>query len=222
MYQRATRTRRRDDHPAAQATTALRPPTLTAGRPLEPTTRDAAETAFGFDFSRVRIHSDAEAAEAAQALDAHAFTYADHVFFADGEYAPDTARGGWLLSHELAHVVQQDGAPQPSERSPWIAGAADPIETAADAAADAVLLGTTPSVAAGSATSAGPALADKKKLLNDPDVQPLDPIKPPETEPEKRPKRELKKFGEESKPPEDKGILETIKDWWKGLNILGD
>src|ERR1051326_8628299 len=42
------------------------------GRPLDPTTRAAMEPRFGLDFSRVRIHSDARAAESARAVGAGA------------------------------------------------------------------------------------------------------------------------------------------------------
>lgn len=40
----------------------------------------------------------------------------NHVVFGANEYQPGSARGDWLLAHELTHVVQQTGArPGPSE-----------------------------------------------------------------------------------------------------------
>jgi hypothetical protein len=63
--------------------------------------------AFGHDFSKVRVHADRGAAASAAEARAHAYTVGDHVYFADGRYAPATAAGRQLLAHELAHVVQQ-------------------------------------------------------------------------------------------------------------------
>jgi hypothetical protein len=59
------------------------------------------------DVGRVRIHTDARAAEAADALGARAFTIGSDIYFGAGEYAPGTGPGRKLLAHELAHTVQQ-------------------------------------------------------------------------------------------------------------------
>jgi hypothetical protein len=66
---------------------------------------------LGFDFSQVRIHDDALAAEAARQLRANAFAVGNHIAFASGSYNHDTPAGQWLIAHELAHVVQQGAAP---------------------------------------------------------------------------------------------------------------
>lgn len=85
------------------------------GRPIEPAVRSFMESRFGHDFSRVRIHTDARAADSADAVNAHAYTAASNVVFGRGQYAPESAAGKQLLAHELAHVVQQGGsAPAPS------------------------------------------------------------------------------------------------------------
>jgi Domain of unknown function (DUF4157) len=65
------------------------------------------ETRFGHDFSRVRVHTDNEAAEAAQAVQARAYTLGSDIVFGKGEYAPTTPSGRRLLAHEMTHVVQQ-------------------------------------------------------------------------------------------------------------------
>src|SRR5262249_24935841 len=44
------------------------------------------------------------------------FTSGNDVYFADGFYRPGTAAGDFLLAHELVHVIQQGGAPQPIRR----------------------------------------------------------------------------------------------------------
>ncbi len=61
----------------------------------------------GYDFSQVRVHTDARAAESARALNARAYTVGKDVIFGAGNYAPGTWMGRRLLAHELVHVVQQ-------------------------------------------------------------------------------------------------------------------
>jgi hypothetical protein len=78
-----------------------------SGRPLDRATRRDMETRIGFDFSRVRIHTDDRAAESAKSLSAHAYTVGSNVVFAPGRFSPQTTEGRHLLAHELTHVVQQ-------------------------------------------------------------------------------------------------------------------
>ena len=78
-----------------------------AGQPLPQSLRDFFEPRFGYDFSRVRIHSDACAAESARKLHAKAFTVGRDVVFGEGQYAIEKREGRHLLAHELTHVVQQ-------------------------------------------------------------------------------------------------------------------
>jgi hypothetical protein len=91
---------------------ALAPPIVhdvirTAGHGLDRATRDFFEARFGHDFSRVRVHADARAAESARAVGALAYTVESHVVFGAGRYAPQTMAGRRLLAHELTHVAQQ-------------------------------------------------------------------------------------------------------------------
>jgi hypothetical protein len=65
------------------------------------------EPRFGYDFSEVRVHSDAQAAESARAIDALAYTVGRHVVLAQNENPSMTSKGQLTLAHELAHVVQQ-------------------------------------------------------------------------------------------------------------------
>jgi hypothetical protein len=80
------------------------------GRPLDSATRALIEPLLGYDFSQVRVHTDAPAVRSASALNARAFTVGDHIGFAAGEYSPSSDRGRGLLAHELTHVVQQAAA----------------------------------------------------------------------------------------------------------------
>jgi hypothetical protein len=83
------------------------------GYSLDPATRAAMASRFGHDFSQVRIHSGEEAARAAGAVEARAFTVGTQIVFGRGMYAPHRHAGQTLLAHELAHTVQQRrAAPQ--------------------------------------------------------------------------------------------------------------
>jgi hypothetical protein len=78
------------------------------GKPLDSTTRGFMESRFGQDFSEVRVHTDAKAAESARAVNAEAYTMGRNVMFGAGQYLPQTSEGRRLLAHELTHVVQQN------------------------------------------------------------------------------------------------------------------
>lgn len=82
------------------------------GQPLPDTVRAFFEPRFGYDFSRVRVHTDANAEESARSVNALAYTVGRDIAFGMGQYTPETNEGRWLLTHELAHVVQQSGAYQ--------------------------------------------------------------------------------------------------------------
>jgi outer membrane protein OmpA-like peptidoglycan-associated protein len=85
------------------------------GRGLPGDTRGFFESRLGRDLGGVRVHDDAAAAGAAEAIGARAFTSGQDVYFARGEYGPQGAAGRNLLAHELVHTLQQSrGARQAS------------------------------------------------------------------------------------------------------------
>jgi hypothetical protein len=84
---------------------------LGGGVPLPASERAFFEPRFGFDFGAVRVHADAQAAQAAQALRAEAFTVGAHIAFNTGRYVPGDLQGRRLLAHELTHVIQQAEVP---------------------------------------------------------------------------------------------------------------
>lgn len=92
------------------------------GQPLDTATLAFFEPRFGHDFSRVRVHVDAQASESARAVNALAYTIGEHIVFGARSYAPDSTHGQRLLAHELTHVVQQSGAANAAES----AAAGDP------------------------------------------------------------------------------------------------
>ncbi len=81
------------------------------GQPLDASTREFMESRFGHDFSQVRVHTDEQAVESAQVVNAQAYTVGSDIVFDRGQYAPGTHEGNYLLAHELTHVVQQGAGP---------------------------------------------------------------------------------------------------------------
>jgi hypothetical protein len=73
------------------------------GQAIPDQVRAKMETAFGMDFSDVRVHVGQEASS----IGAIAYTWGTNIHFAPGQYNPHTIQGQKLLGHELWHVVQQ-------------------------------------------------------------------------------------------------------------------
>jgi hypothetical protein len=82
---------------------------LGSGRSLDGTAKSQMESAFGSNFSSVRIHTDAKAHQLSNSMNARAFTIGSDIAFGAGEYNPGTLVGDALIAHELAHVAQQRG-----------------------------------------------------------------------------------------------------------------
>lgn len=134
------------------------------GQPLSASERSFFEPRFGRDFSHVRVHTDAEAAEVSGTLQARAFTVGRDIAFGAGEYAPDERSGKLLLAHELAHVVQQGGG-----------GTTSPVAPGARSAASAVSSGGGPAHLVG---PSAPRLARQEKPPSEEeDIPPLTPSK---------------------------------------------
>ena len=77
------------------------------GSGLNKSTLHEMSSAFGQDFSGVRIHTDSQAEQLSEQISAQAFTYGNDIYFNQGKYNPDSQEGKRLLAHELTHVVQQ-------------------------------------------------------------------------------------------------------------------
>lgn len=86
------------------------------GRALPESEQTKMEGAFGADFSKVRIHTDPEAARLSKNIGARAFTTGPNIFFGQNEYHPESDSGKHLLAHELTHTIQQGVSP-PLRRS---------------------------------------------------------------------------------------------------------
>ncbi len=129
------------------------------GEVLHAGARAMMESAFGFDFSQVRIHRGGTATAAADAVNAVAFTVGRDIVFSGRHYAPQTRTGQWLLAHELAHTVQQSAVTGPG-RAYAINARDDPSEAEANRAAARVMIGgPIGGNAAAGLSMTGPALA---------------------------------------------------------------
>jgi Domain of unknown function (DUF4157) len=98
-----------------------------SGLPLDTETRTYMEPKFGHDFSDVRVHTDAKAAESAEQVSAFAFTVGSDIVFGARQYSPRSTDGQKLLAHELTHVIQQ-GRPPSSISNLSIAPSDSPYE----------------------------------------------------------------------------------------------
>lgn len=117
------------------------------GRPIEPDVREDMEARLGHDFSDVRIHDDAAAADSAKAVNAHAYTVGSNVVFQRNVYDPSSTAGKTTLAHELTHVVQQRSGPVDGTSAPGGIKVSDPsdrFEREASANADRVMAGPAP------------------------------------------------------------------------------
>lgn len=110
----------------ARGAAARRSSESATARPLPAAQRSFFESAFGQDFSQVRVHTDAGAQALAGALGAKAVTHGEDIAFGAGRYVPGSSTGRTLLAHELAHVAQQrqggGGSPATAESRARSAG----------------------------------------------------------------------------------------------------
>lgn len=113
-----------------------------SGQPLEAQTRQLMESRFGEDFSKVRVHTDAQAASSARAVDALAYTVGRDVVFGHGQFASGTSAGQGLLAHELTHVVQQTSASHTVQPNLGIGAENNAAEREADDVAHSLMTGS--------------------------------------------------------------------------------
>lgn len=85
------------------------------GAALDAVLQEQASGALGDSFADVRVHTDSLASALARSVEARAFTTGSDIFFASGEFRPQSPSGRELIAHELTHVAQQRGAPVAGE-----------------------------------------------------------------------------------------------------------
>ena len=103
------------------------------GSPLDGAVRERVGEALGDHLADVRVHADEHADALARSVSARAFTTGTDIFFARGEYRPQTTGGDALLAHELTHVAQQRGSPTTGPLT--VTDPAGALEAEADATA---------------------------------------------------------------------------------------
>ena len=81
------------------------------GQLLATDVRADMESRLADDFSDVRVHTDAKAAESAALVSAKAYTVGNEIVFNRGSFAPGSSEGRRRLAHELVHVQQQRNGP---------------------------------------------------------------------------------------------------------------
>ncbi len=110
-------------------------PTLASGQPLPPHIQEAIQNSLMVDLSSVRLHASTAAQRKTESLAARAFTFGNDIFLGHGEHPTDLT----LISHEAAHVIQQQRAAPVVQA--WSSDRSDRYEREADQAAAAVAAG---------------------------------------------------------------------------------
>jgi hypothetical protein len=82
------------------------------GRRFESSVQRDIRRATGRDAGNVNLHTDVRADRLARSMQASAFTVDNNVFFARGEYRPDTEDGMHTVLHESAHLAEGAGRVQ--------------------------------------------------------------------------------------------------------------
>ncbi|MCB0643280.1 MAG: DUF4157 domain-containing protein, partial [Phaeodactylibacter sp.] len=98
------------------------------GQVMDQTLQAFMEDRFAADFSQVRLHTDAQAAQMSKDLGAKAFTTGTDVYFGAGHFQPQTKEGQRLIAHELTHVQQQNGGAIQRKEDPKNDSFADQLE----------------------------------------------------------------------------------------------
>src|ERR1041384_465721 len=77
-----------------------------SGSSLDKGTKNEMETKMGTDLSDVKIHTDSNAHEMSENINAKAFTHGQDIYFKQGNYNTSSTEGKKLLAHELTHTQQ--------------------------------------------------------------------------------------------------------------------
>lgn len=124
---------------ASRAPAAIRPLLHSPGpgEPLPGSVARSVSRSIGADVSVVRVHSDHGSAVAADLVSARAFTFGSHVYLGARERPTDLG----LMSHEIAHVAQQQAAAAGPRVQLFGGATAEPLELEAQQASRAVTRG---------------------------------------------------------------------------------
>jgi hypothetical protein len=144
----------------------LRPSGL--GQRLPEAVQQKMEAFFGTSFGDVHVHVGNEASS----IGAFAFTHGSDLYFAPGQYNPQTPQGQQLLGHELTHVVQQRAGRVRHSLGSGVAVIQDPaLEAEAERMGQRAATVTQPIQA--KPAGAGPVVATVQSAGSRPNTQPL-------------------------------------------------
>ncbi len=118
--------------PSAESRNGNIPSIPTAGgQPLPEAVRISFEESLGIGLADVRIHNGASAQNAANDLQAEAFTHGLDIYFAGNGYIEGDPHSEKLLAHELLHVKQFKQGRVPSAKEQSVSSPQDTLETEA-------------------------------------------------------------------------------------------
>ena len=192
-----------------------------AGQSLDAGARALMETRLGHDFSHVRVHTGAQAAQSARAVNALAYTVGQQIVFDVNQYQPSTSAGRRLLAHELTHVVQQQGGRSNPSRS-GLSTASSEHEREADRIAekfDSREPLPPPRVRTGNILARQPAGNDDKEEKlpeHKPEIQPFQPMQSASAERERE--VEAVKVGDKKYVLYQKEVLSEGSSAWLANN----
>ena len=93
------------------------------GAPLSQPVRADLENRLGRDLGGVKVHTGSHAQSLSRDISARAFTHGNDIYFASGQFAPESRDGKHLLAHEVVHTLQQsEGRADPRRLSRELPG----------------------------------------------------------------------------------------------------
>lgn len=110
----ATLQRQKGDgsHSPAQSSSIvdqLRSASSETSQPLDNNVSTPLSQRFGYDFSRVKVHSGPASATAAESISARAYTLGNRIHLGNNAHNLDQQKRHHLLAHEAVHTMQQGG-----------------------------------------------------------------------------------------------------------------
>jgi hypothetical protein len=168
------RKERDDNGVAPNADAAVGQAAGSSGTPLPAELRERFEGSLGADLSGVRVHTGEASAEANDAVGAKAYATGQDIHFGAGQYDPTSSDGQFLIAHEVAHTVQQQGDAPATQFKLDVSTAGDAHELEADHAAHAMVAGRPADVT----TSAGVARSVQRNKLPGSTVEESGPTVP--------------------------------------------
>ncbi|MFI0485454.1 DUF4157 domain-containing protein [Actinomadura sp. 9N215] len=100
-----------DEHAPAVQRQRVEKVLRSSGRPMEEPVRAEIEARTGASLGHVRVHTDANAHQAAESLHAEAFTSGSDIAFRRGNYDPHSTSGMHLIMHEALHAIDNQTKP---------------------------------------------------------------------------------------------------------------